>query len=233
MTLSKRNAELAFSSKYDRAHSEAYFSKHRQGFWRRLSNHREISVARKALARAGRPDSILDLPCGAGRFWSMLAATGARELLGADNSEAMLEVARSSQAAELVSRFHLFRTSAFDIRLPDGAVDCIFCMRLLHHIGRAEDRISMLKEFHRVTRASVCISLWVDGNYQARRRKQLEEKRQGRSYQNRFVVPADTIEEEFRQAGFVVKDFLDLLPRLSIWRTYVLVKDDFHPSDRT
>jgi hypothetical protein len=29
--------------------------------------------------------------------------------------------------------------------LPDNAVDSIFCMRLLHHIGEAEHRLAILR----------------------------------------------------------------------------------------
>lgn len=217
--------ELAFSSKYDQTHSEAYFQKHQQGFWRKLSDDREHKMARLALHAAGNPASILDLPCGAGRFWETIAATGATELMAADASEAMLKVAKTSQPQALVSRFRLLQTSAFDIKLPDNSVDCIFCMRLIHHVGESKDRLRLLKEFHRVARDTVCISLWVDGNYQAWRRKRLEAKRVTKGYQNRFVLPAATIEQEFSAAGFKVRRRLDMTPFISMWRVYVLEKN--------
>jgi SAM-dependent methyltransferase len=191
--MKKDAGELAFSSKYNQSHSEAYYKKHKQGFWRNFSNKREIACARAALQAAGTPTSILDLPCGAGRFWELLVESGATELTAADYSADMLEVARTSQPEELASRFTLLNTSAFDIDLPDNAVDCIFCMRLIHHVGTTEDRLRILKEFSRVTRETVCISLWVDGNYQSWRRKRLEAKRQEKGYQNRFVVPTKDI----------------------------------------
>ena len=216
--------ELAFSAKYDHTHSEAYFQKHRQGFWRKLSNNRESKIARLALQAAGNPASILDLPCGAGRFWQTIVASGATELTAADASEAMLEVARTSQPEALVSRFKFLQTSAFDIKLPDNSVDCIFCMRLIHHIGEPHDRLRLLQEFHRVARDTICISLWVDGNYQAWRRKRLEAKRVRKGYQNRFVIPAETIEHEFATAGFKVRHRLDMTPFISMWRVYVLEK---------
>jgi ubiquinone/menaquinone biosynthesis C-methylase UbiE len=222
--MESESGELAFSDKYNKAHSEAYYRKHKQGFWRNRSNNREIEIARRALAAAGKPDSILDLPCGAGRFWSLLEQSGATELSAADNSESMLEVAKSSQPEEIVSKFKLLQTSAFDIKLPDDSVDCIFSMRLIHHIGESSDRLRLLKEFHRVTRETVCLSLWVDGNYQAWRRKRLETTRQKREYQNRFVIPAATIESEFKRSGFKVREYLDMTPFISMWRIYVLEK---------
>ncbi len=216
--------ELAFSDKYNEEHSKAYLEKHRTGFWRNRSNQRELNVASMALQSAGYPQSILDLPCGAGRFWPILVSSGATKLLAADNSPSMLEVARSSQAPEIAARFELMQTSAFDIQLTDNAVDSIFCMRLIHHVGEASDRQRLLAEFYRVTRETVCISLWVDGNYQAWRRYRLERKRSKKGYQNRFVIPRETIEAEFRDAGFRIRSFHDMTPKISMWRIYVLEK---------
>jgi hypothetical protein len=70
-----------FAEKYDPEHAKKYFEKHNTGFWRRLSTWREIDTARKALVMAGRPQTVLDLPCGTGRFWAMLAEEpGAQDL---------------------------------------------------------------------------------------------------------------------------------------------------------
>lgn len=101
-------------------------------------------------------------------------------------------------------------------------------MRLLHHIGEAEHRMALLWEFQRVTRDSVIVSLWVDGNFKAWKRKRMERKRLSEGgqegYQNRFVLPAATVEEEFRQAGFRVQEHLDFFPLYAMWRVYVLRK---------
>lgn len=221
----QEHTELEFSGKYDEQHSLAYFNKHQAGFWRRQSHARDVSLARKALKLAGNPDSILDLPCGAGRFWPMLTTTGASRLLAADNSQAMLDIATRYQPPAISERFETFQTSAFAIELPDASVDNIFCMRLIHHVGEANNRMTLLREFHRVCRQSVCISLWVDGNLQAHRRRKLEASRKRKQYQNRFITDRNIIESEFAAAGFRVTAALDFLPLLSIWRVYVLEKD--------
>ena len=219
--------ELQFSKKYNQHHSENYFKKHKTRFWRSLSNWREQSIARKSLRIAGNPKEILDLPCGAGRFWEMLAEDSSRKLWAADDSEHMLGVAQTEQPPDLVDCFKIFRTSAFKIDLADNAVDNIFCMRLLHHVGDSRHRIALLNEFRRVARQSICISLWIDGNLKASRRKKLEIKRsertgKNREYQNRFVIPKKTIEPEFRKAGFEIVDKIDFLRGISMWRIYVL-----------
>jgi ubiquinone/menaquinone biosynthesis C-methylase UbiE len=130
----------------------------------------------------------------------------------------------SAQPADVVKRVQPLQTSAFDIALPDNAVDSIFCIRLLHHIGEPAHRLAILREFERVSRDSVIVSLWVDGNFKAWKRKRAERKRGQKGYQNRFVLPAVTVEEEFRQAGFRIQEQLDFLPLYAMWRVYVLRK---------
>lgn len=220
--------ELEFSRKYDQTHAHQYFHKHQGSLARRASHWRDVQMARHALKVAGEPGLVLDLPCGAGRFWPLLAENPNRQILAADNSSDMLEIAMASQPAEVLKRIKTFRTSAFAIDLGDSAVDCIFSIRLLHHIEQSEHRIAMLREFHRVSRDTVILSLWVDGNYKAWKRKRLEKKRaaRGRSSQNqnRFLVAREVIENEFRQAGFEIIDHQDFLPGYAMWRTYVLRK---------
>jgi hypothetical protein len=55
--------------------------------------------------------------------------------------------------------------------MPADAVGSIVCMRLLHHISDPAHRLSMPREFHRVSRDSLIVSLWVDSDYKAWKRK--------------------------------------------------------------
>lgn len=221
--------ELEFSRKYDAEHSLQYFHKHQDGFARRLSHWRDLQIARHALRLAGDPSLVLDLPSGAGRFWPMLCEAPNRVILAADNSADMLNTARQSQPAEVVARVKTFQTSAFAIDLNNNAVECIFCIRLLHHIESAEHRLAILREFYRVSSDTVILSLWVDGNYKAWKRRRLEARRvaAGRadSNQNRFIVKRSVIEAEFKQCGFQIIGHLDFLPGYAMWRTYVLRKE--------
>ncbi len=228
--MSKASIKLAFSDKYDQEHSQQYLEKHQKGLARKLSNYRDQQLARRALALADQPNLVLDLPCGAGRFWSTLAEQPNRIILAADNSADMLATAMAAQPKQITEHVRTLQTSAFDINLPDNSVDSIFCMRLLHHIEESEHRLALLKEFHRTTRDSVIISLWVDGNYKARRRKALEKKRvqRGKAQENsnRFVINRATVEQEFIQAGFSIQTHLDFLTGYSMWRVYVLRKNN-------
>jgi ubiquinone/menaquinone biosynthesis C-methylase UbiE len=216
--------ELEFSAKYTLKHSRDYHEKHRRTIGRRLSNWREQQMAAQALALAGKPAVILDLPCGTGRFWPLLSHATQQTILAADNSDAMLDVAREVTPPSLLERITLFQSSAFDIQLEDNRVDHVFCMRLLHHITRSEDRLAILREFHRVTRHTVALSLWVDGNYKAWRRRKLEARRTRKTYQNRIVLDRRLLESEFEQAGFTILGHFDFLKFYAMWRLYVLQK---------
>jgi ubiquinone/menaquinone biosynthesis C-methylase UbiE len=220
--MSKR--ELEFSNKYTLKHSQQYHHKHKKTLGRRLSNWREQQMAARALALAGHPTTVLDLPCGTGRFWPLLALKQDRTILAADNSKAMLSVAREVNPPDLLARVKTFPCSAFDIQLENASVDNIFCMRLLHHITQPKDRLAILNEFHRVTRDTVAVSLWVDGNYKAIRRQQLEARRTHKAYQNRIVIERAVIEREFTEAGFAIAGHFDFLKFYAMWRLYVLEK---------
>lgn len=211
---------LQVTGRYDEDQAKLYLDKHKHGFWHRISNWGEERMAGRGLAMAGDPKSVLDLPCGAGRFWRLLARVPDRQLMAADYSQDMINTALNFQSPPIAKRFQTFQTSVFDIKLPDAAVDCILSMRLLHHIQGEEDRAKMFGEFHRVTRDTVCVSLWVDGSLQALRRRRSQDRRPTRG--TRFLLGRNQIEAEFRQSGFDIIGYVDLLPGLSMWRTYVL-----------
>jgi hypothetical protein len=84
--------------------------------------------------------------------------------------------------------------------------------------------MALLREFHRVTKDTVCLSLWVDGNFKAWKRERLELKRDRTGYSNRFVAKRKEIESEFKEAGFNIAGHIDFLKYYSMWRIYVLRK---------
>jgi len=220
---------LEFSSKYDKSHALEYFEKYNRGMARKLSNLRDHQIGRKALALAGNPLSVLDVPCGTGRFWDLLAEEPRRKIYASDYSQDMLTTGLEFRAPEITSRVESFRASAFELPLEDNFVETVFCIRLIHHMGAKEDRQRLLQEFHRVCSKSVIISLWVDGNFKGWKRKRSESRRANHSYQNRFVFPAKSIEKEFSEAGFSITGKLDFIPWYSMWRTYVLQKKQIKP----
>ncbi len=224
MSTMQAGESLEFAKKYNPDHAQEYFEKHEQEFWRRLSNWRDHQIARKALRLAGNPQSVLDAPCGSGRFWDALAETPGRIIHASDYNQTMIDAGMANRPKAITGRIKTFQASAFALPVADNFVDNIFCIRFMHHLGKSEDRMKLLKEFHRVSRDTVIVSLWVDGNLKARRRKAQEATRRAHSYQNRFVIPVETIEAEFSASGFDIVERLDFLKYYHMWRTYVLRK---------
>jgi len=215
-----------FADKYDASHAKVYFEKHNAGVFRRLSNWREQSMARRALVLAGNPKSVLDLPCGTGRFWETLAEDPDRLIHVADNSRDMIDTGLALRPPEITRRIADARCcSAFETGFPDDYVESVFCFRLLHHIGKREDRLRMLKEFARISSGTVIVSLWVDGNYRAyREQKRLarKERETGRTEHNRYVIRRQDIEADFAEAGLSMIGHVDFLKHWDKWRAYVL-----------
>ncbi|MGA8137192.1 MAG: class I SAM-dependent methyltransferase, partial [Pseudomonas gingeri] len=136
-----------------------------------------------------------------------------RVILASDNSQDMLDHARTHHAPGLLKRIKTFQGSAFSIGLSANAVDCIFCLELFRHVPTAEGRLALLGEFHRVSRDTVIVSVNSDSGY--------------RAVQPALAAVAShraQVEAEFRQAGFKVLNQQEFLPGSAMWRVYVLRK---------
>ena len=212
------------SEKYSAEHAKWYFDKHEVGIRRRLADWRDHQICSKALEIAGNPKSILDMPCGTGRFWDLLAADNERTLWASDKSQNMIDAGLTLRPPEIAERFSTFQGSAFDLPVEDDLVESVFCMRLFHHIRESEDRLKILSEFARVSSDSVILSLRVDGNYIAWQRARLAAKRNDAGSHKRIIIPQSVIEQEFGQAGFSIAARLDTAKYFTPWRTYVLKK---------
>jgi SAM-dependent methyltransferase len=164
----------------------------------------------------------LDLPCGTGRFWDLLAEDPRRKIHAADLNAAMFETGLRFRPAALTKRIEVFEASAFSIPKPNDFVECVFSIRLLHHIERAEDRLAILREFRRVASSTIIVSLWIDGNYQAIR----EQRRLPRTGPSRdsYVISRSVIENEFLESGLSIVGRVDFLKYYSMWAAYVLRK---------
>ena len=96
--------------------------------------------------------TVLDAPCGAGRFSEILCARGARTL-ALDLSPAMVQsAARVSPWCGLGELEHL--------PLADKTVEGALCFRFLHHVPSREQRQRILGELTRVSRRFVVLSFF-------------------------------------------------------------------------
>lgn len=184
---------------------------------------REDHLVRRALKLAGDPGLVLDLPCGGGRFLAVLAEQPNRVILAADQSDETLAAALAGCSADLLRRIHPLRTSVFAIDLPDNAVDSILCMRVLRCCTDRQQRLAMLREFHRVTRDTLSVSLWMDGGYEAWRCKRA---RRGALPPSASLFGRAATEAEFAEVGFSIVAHQSFLPGYAMERVYVLRKKD-------
>jgi ubiquinone/menaquinone biosynthesis C-methylase UbiE len=124
---------------------------------RQRRNARKWAAIEKALALANGVKTVVDLPCGTGRFTGHLARAGF-EVVGSDISAEMM-----GQAAKLPSVQHAnirgyVRADAEKLPFKSKSTDCLMSIRFLFHVD-PETRRRMLREFGRVSRR------WVIADY--------------------------------------------------------------------
>lgn len=156
----------------------------------RRTHRAEERILRAFLERVGRLERVLDVPCGAGRWLPLLAATGAR-VVGADLAGAMLREVSPEAGARLL------QASARRLPFPDRSFDLVLCFRLLHHFEEAGDRRAVLQELARVCRGRVVLSYFDAASVQAWRHR-LRRRRRAR-----FPLPRRILRAELAAAGLV------------------------------
>lgn len=124
---------------------------------RQRRNARKWNAIQKALALTSGVKTIVDLPCGTGRFTGHLARAGFA-VVGSDISLEMMQ-----QAAKLPSVRHdniagYVRADAEALPFQTKSADCVMSIRFLFHVD-SETRKRMLREFGRVSRR------WVIADY--------------------------------------------------------------------
>ncbi len=123
---------------------------HRLGSRTRRARHaREWRTIVAALERTAGVRSLLDLPCGTGRFTGPLAERG-YVVSGADISAEMIRRATAKPApAGGVAGF--VQADAEALPFCDASVDCVMSMRFMLHLD-APARVRVLRELARVSR---------------------------------------------------------------------------------
>ncbi|MDF1799540.1 MAG: class I SAM-dependent methyltransferase [Planctomycetota bacterium] len=207
--------DLAPLPDYSRRHlnpdqAAAYRLKFRRGPIRRLSARRERLLVTRALDAAlarvpAASPTLLDYPCGAGRFAPLFAGRVAHYVAG-DHSPHMLAIATQAlREAGLADR--LVRTVEGDARhmdLEDDAVDLVCCMRLLHHFPERDDRLRILSELRRVSRGPAVTS-FLDAASFKQRRHVAKLRRRGKASRRVLLTP-DEFAAEAAATGWRLVD---------------------------
>lgn len=122
----------------------------------RRVNEIEQGFAEGLLARVGLHATVLDVPCGSGRFVEVFSK--AEKMYAMDISEGMLGEARKKAPAAANCEF--LHGSILDLPLDENSVDLVFTMRLFHHVATPEERSAIFSELCRVSRKWVALTFY-------------------------------------------------------------------------
>jgi len=101
--------------------------------------------------------TVLDVPCGYGRFAPLYARLGITAI-GADVSHPMVHLAAANHAQH--NRWGWLCANILELPFAESAFDSVLCIRLLHHRYSDADRQRILCELARVSRRCVIISFY-------------------------------------------------------------------------
>lgn len=141
---------------------------------RRLRTHKkESKIVDRFFKKIGNVSSILDVPCGAGRFQKQLLQY-VDNLTEMDYSHLMAAKAKANMSEkfseEILHKTKFVSGSIFQIPFPDKSFDLVFSMRIYHHFRTEDDRVNILKELKRVTKDWIILSFYNAFSYQHLRR---------------------------------------------------------------
>ena len=101
--------------------------------------------------------TVVDLPCGTGRFTGHLARAG-YQVVGSDISVEMMQQAAKLPSVQHANIAGYVRADAEALPFAAKSVDCLMSIRFLFHVD-PETRRRMLREYGRVSRR------WVIADY--------------------------------------------------------------------
>src|SRR3954464_15516735 len=174
---------------------------------RQKRNARKWAAIQKALSLTTGVRTILDLPCGTGRFTGALARSG-YEIVGADISMEMLvkaaSVVRPESADDKQFKVRGYvQANAEHLPLRNDSLDCVVCIRFMMHVD-PEHRVNMLREFARVSRRWVIVDYRHKYTFRYVLTQTFGRLGLGRSPLSR--VSRRELHEEFRRGGLAIRE---------------------------
>jgi len=169
---------------------------------RQKRNARKWAAIQKALSLTTGVHTILDLPCGTGRFTGALARHG-YEIVGSDISMEMLQKAASVPDGRQPKIRGYLQANAEHLPLRNDSLDCVVCIRFMMHVDAAT-RVRMLSEFSRVSRRWVVIDYRHKYTFRYVLSHTFGKLGIGRTPLSR--VSRQDVEQECRDAGLAVRE---------------------------
>ncbi len=122
---------------------------------RKVSDRLERRLFHRLFHRAGPLEDLVDVPCGAGRLYSLFRERAGR-VVEADWSFHMLRLSREDHRNDA---WGYIRCNGLNLPFKDGAFEGVVSIRLNHHFETREERLRHLEETFRVARR-VVIATW-------------------------------------------------------------------------
>ena len=147
--------EMAYTHWKDIKQVERYAEKRYRSWDQRWLNKREQKIVITLFKDFQLCGAILDIPVGYGRFLPILREFGT--VYAADLGFMPLvyqerKVGIAYGSVNGIAQFLPFKSQSIDV---------IFCFRLFQHMHEQEERIAILKEFKRVSRSWVVVSVYI------------------------------------------------------------------------
>lgn len=195
--------------------AESYKADYDRKLHRKVSDRLERAIFARMFAVIGHSESLLDLPCGAGRLFDLFQQH-ARRVIEADFSPSML---RLNAADHDRCAAGYLRCSGLVIPLGDRSIDTVVSVRLNHHLAQANDREQHVRELLRVANKAVIVTYFSHyslKNWLRRLRKPFNRKSDKHTLATRRLLAIA------REAGFVPRR-LEPLSRFGSGHVFALL----------
>ena len=147
--------------------AEDYKNEYQRKLHRKISDRLERRIFKNYFEIIGRIDSLLDIPCGAGRLFPLFREYS-KNIIEADFSMPMLILSRRDN--NYMANLYL-RCNALNIPFLDYSIDCVVSIRLNHHIEVVEERKKHLEECFRVAKKAVIVTWFSHYSFRALSRR--------------------------------------------------------------
>jgi SAM-dependent methyltransferase len=171
---------------------------------RQKRNARKWAAIQKALSLTTGVKTILDLPCGTGRFTGALARSG-YEIVGSDISMEMLGKAQAIPDGNQPNIRGYVQANAEALPLRNDSLDCVVCIRFMMHVD-PKHRVHMLREFARVSRRWVIVDYRHKYTFRYVLTQTFGKLGLGRAPLSR--VSRDELHDEFRRGGLTIREIV-------------------------
>jgi ubiquinone/menaquinone biosynthesis C-methylase UbiE len=176
----------------------------------RLLNRREQHLVRNLFDTHEITGPILDIPVGYGRFQSLLHTYGPVHAADWGYYPVLYQRERVGLAVSAVN------CAAEALPYRDRTFTAVFCFRLLQHMHRAEEREAMYREFRRVSRQWVVVSLYLAASLHTLHRRLFPKPARI------TILTREQFTREYRSAGLRLVEMVSVVPGLHAHRICLL-----------